>query len=166
MASVMFPVEAGHILMFARAIGDVNPIYHDVEFAAGSEVGSIIAPPTFPWAVGQFDPDFPLRPKPGQPWFGSGKEPTGVTREKDESEGAGAAAGGLHAEQHFEYHRHLRPGDVLTVTERPGETWERESKRAGKLVFSEAIVEYRDQDGDLVVTARYVLVRTEKVIET
>ena len=53
-------------------------------------------------------------------------------------------------EQHFEYERPIRPGDVLTVTTRDGNTWERESKRAGKLMFSERITEYRDQNGDLV----------------
>lgn len=165
MAVERFPVEASHILMFARSIGDENPIYADAEYAAGTEVGSIIAPPTFAQSSAQFDPDYPLRPKAGQPWFGSGKEPTGVVREKKEGESSGAAAGGLHAEQHFEYHRHLRPGDVLTATVRPGETWEKQSKRAGKLVFSESITEYRDSDGELVVTARGVGVRTEKVIE-
>jgi hypothetical protein len=165
MAVEKFPVEAGHIMMFARAIGDPNPIYADAEHAAGTEPGGIIAPPTFAQASAQFDPDYPLRPKPGQPWFGSGKEPSGVKREKKEGEGSGAAAGGLHAEQHFEYHRHLRPGDVLTATTRPGETWEKQSKRAGTLVFSESITEYRDQDGELVITARGVGVRTEKIIE-
>ena len=165
MAVERFPVEASHILMFARAVGDPNPIY-PTTYAAGTEVGGIIAPPTFAQSSAQFDPDYPLRPKPGQPWFGSGKEPTGVKREKKEGEGSGGAAGGLHAEQHFTYHRHLRPGDVLTATNRPGETWEKESKRAGKLIFSETITEYRDQDGELVVTARGVGVRTESVIES
>ena len=31
MAIDKFPVEATHILMFARAIGDTNPIYADAE---------------------------------------------------------------------------------------------------------------------------------------
>jgi hypothetical protein len=165
MAVERFPVEATHILMFARSIGDPNPIYADPSSAAKSEVGGIIAPPTFAQSSAQFDPDYPLRPKPGQVWFGSGKEPTGIKREKKGGEGSGAAAGGLHAEQHFTYHRHLRPGDVLTATTRPGETWEKEGKRAGKLVFSETITEYRDQKGELVITARGVGVRTERVIE-
>ena len=165
MAVEKFAVEASHIMMFARAIGDENPIYLDADHAAGTEVGGIIAPPTFAQSSAQFDPDYRLRPKPGQPWFGSGKEPSGIKRETEEGEGSGAAAGGLHAEQHFEYHRHLRPGDVLSATTRPGETWEKSSKRAGKLVFSEMITEYRDQDGELVITARGVGVRTEKIIE-
>jgi hypothetical protein len=165
MAAQKFAVEASHIMMFARAIGDENPIYLDADHAAGTEVGGIIAPPTFAQSSAQFDPDYALRPKPGQPWFGSGKEPSGITREKKEGEGSGAAAGGLHAEQHFEYHRHLRPGDVLSATTRPGETWEKASKRAGKLTFSEMITEYRDQNGELVITARGVGVRTEKIVE-
>ena len=48
---------------------------------------------------------------------------------------------------------------------REGETWEKSGKRGGKLIFSETITEYRDQNGELVVTARGVGVRTEKIIE-
>ena len=166
MAVNYFPVEASHILMFARAVGDPNPVYADEQYAAGTEVGGIIAPPTFAQASAQFDPEYFLRPKIGEPWFGSGKEPTGVKREKKDGESSGSAAGGLHAEQHFTYHRQLRPGDILTGTVKPGETWEKEGKRSGKLVFSETITEYRDQNGELVVTARGVGVRTERVIES
>jgi len=80
--------------------------------------------------------------------------------------GGGGGGGGLHAEQHFEYHRHLHPGDVLSATVKPGKTWEKESKRAGKLVFSESITEYRDQHGELVITARGVGVRTERPVDS
>lgn len=163
MAVKRFPVEAGHILMFARSIGDPNPVYEDEEHARATEAGAIIAPPTFVQASAQFDPDYFLRPKPGQPWFGSGKEPTGVTREP--GSGGGGGGGGLHAEQHYEYHRPLRAGDVLTATTTPGTTWEKEGRRAGKLVFSESVTEYRDQDGELVVTARGIGVRTERPVE-
>ena len=163
MAVDKFPVEASHILMFARSIGDDNQIYYDEDYASGTEPGSIIAPPTFAQASAQFDPDYFLRPKPGEDWFGSGGEPTGI-KKKEESSGGGG--GGLHAEQHFEYHRHLKPGDVLTATTKPGETWEKESKRAGKLVFSETVTEYRDQNGELVVTARGVGVRTERPVDS
>lgn len=166
MAVEKFPVEASHIMMFARSVGDDNPIYYDEEHAKTTEPGTIIAPPTFAQASAQFDPDYFLRPKIGQPWFGSGKEPTGINREGSGGGGGGGGGGGLHAEQHFEYHRHLRPGDVLTATTRPGETWEKESKRAGKLVFSESVTEYRDQDGELVITARGVGVRTERPVDS
>ena len=77
MSEYKFPVEAGHIMMFARGVGDTNRIYFDEEYANNSEPGGIIAPPTFPRACSQFDPDYYLRPKPGEPWFGSAKEATG-----------------------------------------------------------------------------------------
>jgi hypothetical protein len=160
-----FPIEAGHILLFARSIGDPNPIYEDADYAAGTEVGSVIAPPTFAQASAQFDPDYPLRPKIGKPWFGSGREPTGVTRGSGGGGGGGGGGTGLHAEQHFEYHRHLRPGDVLRAETKPGKTWDKQGRRGGKLVFSEMITEYRDQNDELVITARTVGVRTERVVE-
>lgn len=155
---IKFPVEGTHIMMFARSVGDPNPIYYDEEYAKKTEVGHIIAPPTFPRAVAQFDPDYHLRPKPGEKWFGSGKNPTGLTE-------PAKSTGGLHAEQHFEYHRHPKPGDILTVTTKPGKTWEKQSARAGKLTFTETIQEYRDQNGELVVTSRGVGVKTERPVE-
>lgn len=155
-----FPIEAGHILLFARAIGDANQIYYDEDHAKATEPGGIIAPPTFVQASAQFEDDYSLRPKIGEPWFGSGKEPTGVKRES-----SGGGGGGLHAEQHYEYHRQLKPGDVLHSVTKPGDTWERESKRAGKLMFSESITEYYDQNNELVITARSVGVRTERPVD-
>jgi hypothetical protein len=153
-----FPVEAGHIMLFARAIGDANPVY----YGATTDEATVPAPPTFVQASAQFDPDYFLRPKIGEPWFGSGRDATGVVRTEG---GGGGGGGGLHAEQHFEYHRPLRAGDVLTATVRDGSTWEKQGRRGGKLVFVESITEYRDEAGQLVVTARAVGVRTEKVVE-
>lgn len=157
--TITFPVEASHIMMFARSIGDYSPVYHDAAAAAKTEAGGIVCPPTFPQAVAQFDPDYYLRIQPGKPWFGSGKTASGI-------EGKPSSSGGLHAEQHFEFKRPVRPGDVLTVTVHDGKTWEKESKRAGKLLFSERITEYRDQNGELVVIARSVGVKTERPVET
>jgi len=163
MAAERFPIEASHIMMFARSIGDGNEIYYDETYAKGTEPGTIIAPPTFAQASAQFDPDYFLRPKiDGQGWFGSGKNPTGA--KPSGGGGGGGGGGGLHAEQHFVYHRHLKPGDVLTATTKPGKTWEKESKRAGKLMFSESVTEYRDQNGELVITATGVGVRTERPV--
>lgn len=167
MAVDKFPVEASHIMMFARSVGDDNKIYYDEEYAKGTEPGSIIAPPTFAQSSAQFDPDYFLRPKVGgDGWFGSGKEATGVKKEAGSGGGGGGGGGGLHAEQHFVYHRHLKPGDVLTAVTKPGKTWEKESKRAGKLMFSESVTEYRDQNGELVITATGVGVRTERPVDS
>jgi len=152
-----FPVEATHILMFSRAVGDPNPAYGGATGAVERPADAVaVAPPTFVVAGAQFDPDNPLRPRLGEPWFGSGREPSGAARE---------GGGMLHAEQHFEYHAPLRAGMELTAARRDGQSWEKQSKRGGLLRFSEAITEYRDaQSGALIVTARMVGVKTERPV--
>ncbi|WP_372349766.1 MaoC family dehydratase N-terminal domain-containing protein [Streptomyces sp. KL116D] len=149
--TIRFPIEAGHAITFVRAVGDESPEYLAELLEPG---GTAPVPPTFPMAVAQFDPDSPVRPKPGQEWFGSGGGPGTA------AEGGGA----LHAEQHFTYHRTPRVGDVLVVSEaRPGKTWEKKG-RSGVLRFNEEITEYRDQDGELVVTARAVGVQPQQPV--
>jgi acyl dehydratase len=151
-------------MMFARAVRDPNPIYADADYAATTEVGTVIAPPTFVQASAQFDPDYVLRPKLDEPWFGSGRNATSLP--PDRASGAGDGGGrGLHAEQHYEYHRPLRAGDVLTASVRDGERWTKECRRGGTLTFSEQITEYRTLEGELVVTARAVGVTTGKAVE-
>jgi hypothetical protein len=74
-----------------------------------------VAPPTFVESSAHFDPDYRLRPKLGEPWFGSGRTPTGrQAAGGDATRGRGGT--GLHAEQEYEYHRPMRPGDVLSAT--------------------------------------------------
>src|SRR5690606_38295717 len=135
---------------------DENPVYYE-ETAAGTDMGGVIAPPTFVMAAAQFDPDYMLRPKPGRPWMGSGRTPSGTAGQEESGGGTG-----LHAEQHFTYYRPIRPGDVLTAESREGRRWEKQGKRGGTLKFSETIVDYRDSSGELVVTARMVGVVTER----
>src|SRR5579864_3744453 len=103
MAVEKFPIEPGHVMMFARAIGDDNQIYFDEEYARATEVGTRIAPPTFPIADVHFDPE---RPIPGRP--------------RPQAQGGGGRGGGLHAEMSFEYKRPLQVGEVLTKKTRPG----------------------------------------------
>ena len=76
-----FPVEVGHIMLFARAVGDINPIYYSDEAAKQTEPGGMIAPPTFVQSSAQFEPDYGLRPKIGERWFGSGKAASGSNAE-------------------------------------------------------------------------------------
>ncbi|MAS41120.1 MAG: hypothetical protein CMK33_05325 [Porticoccaceae bacterium] len=169
MAKYRFPVDASQIMLFARAIGDKNPIYCDADYASNTEPGSVIAPPTFTQAAAQYDPGFPLRPRIGEPWFGSGREPTGIQpkakSDSDEQESAiGQSARVLHAEQRFQYFRPIRPGDVLTVTTKPGKRWEKQGKRGGTLKFSESVSEFRDQQGELVLIATMVGVETGQAV--
>lgn len=146
MVAQRFPVETGHITMFARAVGDADPAHDE-------ETGEMLAPPTFVVAAAQFDPDYPMRPRPGEPWSGSNSEHAGRT-----DSGVDRM---LHAEQHFTYHRPVRAGDVLRGEARDGDRWQKQGRRGGVLLFSESITDYRDQDGELVVTVRSVGVQTE-----
>lgn len=167
MAEYQFPVDASQIMLFARAVGDKNPIYHDAAYAGTTEPGGVIAPPTFVQAAAQYDANFPLRPRIGEPWFGSGREATGVkAKPKAEGEkgGVGQSSRVLHAEQKYQYYKPIRPGDVLTVTTRAGRRWEKEGRRGGSLKFSEAITEFRNQAGELVVTSTMVGVETGQAV--
>jgi hypothetical protein len=145
MTASRFPVEAGHIMAFARALGDPSPRFQDALTGAAAP----FAPATFVMAAAHFDPDYPLRPGPDGEWFGSGGGP-GLALE---------GGGALHAEQHFEYHRPVRAGDVLHPVTEPGRSWTRQGTR-GELVFTELITRFLDADGAPVVTARSVGVQT------
>src|SRR5262249_37833742 len=116
---------------------------------------------TFVQASAQFDEEYFLRWSPDRPWFGSGRESTSLPQPAERSGGGAGGGGGsggqvgLPAEEHYEYHRPLVAGDVLTATVKPGEQWSKEG-RSGSLQFSETVTEYRDAQGELVVTARSV----------
>ena len=142
---IRFPVELGQVLVFARAVGEPDAAYLA---AAGHDPRTPVhAPPTFTQACAQWDPDYWLRPRPGTAWHGSATE-AGVMP---------WTGGVLHAEQHFTYHRPVVVGDVLTRSDRPGESWQKVG-RSGTLSFSELVSEFRDDDGELVVTVRAVRV--------
>ena len=78
-------------MMFARAIGDFNPVYFDEVQARKSEVGGIIAPPTFTEAGLHYDDSFAFRPRIGQEWFGSGREPCSLPDKPGDEGGTDAA---------------------------------------------------------------------------
>lgn len=169
MAEFKFPVDASQIMLFARSVGDNNPIYHDSEYASATEVKGVVAPPTFVQASAQYDPKFPLRPTIGKPWFGSGKEATGTPKPKEQpkeksEKKSSDSARMLHAEQQYIYHKPIRPGDELSVTTKRGNSWEKEGRRGGTMSFSETITEFRDSKGELVVTATSVGVTTGKAV--
>jgi acyl dehydratase len=138
-----FPVEESLIRIFAHAIGDENPVYVEERAAHAAGFTSLVAPPTFVEASRHFDPDSHSR------LYGA----------------ADADGTALHAEQHYEYHRALCAGDVLTATVHPGRSWQKEGRRSGTLHFVDSITEYRDQHGELVVTSRMVGVRTSRPVD-
>jgi hypothetical protein len=155
--SFEFPVDRSAIMLFARSLGDIRPEFSDPNDPATKALGGMVTPPTFVQSSAHWQPDYPLditRPRKGPP-----------TQPRGEGGGGGGLGRGLHAEQHYEYHHPIHPGDTLTVTSRPGERWEKQGRRGGKLLFSESVTEYRNQDGVLCVTARSIGVQTERAVD-
>jgi acyl dehydratase len=154
MRNFLFPVDASHVLQFARAIGDPSPVFSDPDYVAVARLGELTPPPTFLIAADHFDPECPRRPAMGEAWPGSGRITEGWVR----PEGQGQSRGrGLHAEEVFEYTRHPRVGELLTVEVSPGAEWEKLGRR-GTLRFREVVSDYRDAAGAPVATARWIAV--------
>ncbi len=151
MADQTFPVEAGHIMLFARSVGDPNPVYADAAYAAGTETGRhhrpadvrpgerAVQPGLLPAAqdrpalvrIGpRADRPRPIRPRLGRRVLGRRRprRRRAARRAALRVPPAGAARRRPHAH---------RPA--------PGKTWER-TGRSGLLKFSESVTEYRDAE--------------------
>jgi acyl dehydratase len=150
----LFPIEAGQVLHFARAIGDPNPVFRDPDYAAIAMKGGIVPPPTFLIAAHHFDPECPLRPVPGEAAPGTGVIPLAGPIPHSER------PRGLHAEETFVFHRHPRIGEVLTVDVRAGDTREKPG-RENTLRFKDTVWEYRDAGNILIATATWISVFLE-----
>jgi hypothetical protein len=138
--SVRFPIEAGGVLTFARALG-----YDDF---------TDVVPPTYLQAANHFDPDFRVRPRAGRPWIGA----------NDAVANADASSPPvLHAEQHYEFHAPIVVGDVLVRTDRDSRTWRKTGRRGGELTFTETVQEFRRENGELVAVSRKVIVQPSRV---
>jgi hypothetical protein len=104
-------------MCFARACGDANPVFDPT--APGRDRPPVPAPLTFV----QYRRDSGLRPRDGEPW-------------PPPRHGDGVR---LHAEQHYEYRRAVRAGDVLTALELPSRRWQKQGGRGGTLTFTETV---------------------------
>lgn len=149
MSGFLLPVDASLVLQFARAVDDPTLLANDPRFAERAQAGEVVPPPTFLVAKDHFDPHCRRRPAPGEAWPGSGL----IT--PDWSPIDTGRGRGLHAQQSFEYHRHPRVGEMLTVTSQLGEAWAKRG-RQGLLLFTPTVTEYRAQDGEPVATTRWV----------
>lgn len=162
-----FYVDRTSIMLFAACLGEINRIYYDDDYAEKTPVGGVIAPPTFPTAGSHWNPKAGLRGVRQIP--AAPEEPRPA--EDAEANGSGGAGGGgnvarvLHGEQRFTWHQPMRPGMKLKVTGKRGKSWSKQGRRGGTMEFSESITEYRDEDGQLVVTATSVGIVTSKAVE-
>lgn len=149
---LVFRVEPLQVVLFARAIGDENPAYMSEPY---------LAPPTFTESLQHVIPDYFVRPRANEPWMGTGGVPAGAEKTQPDSD-AGETT--LHAEQSFEYHRPITAGDELIATTHDGASWQKDG-RAGTMRFFERVTEFRDAEGELVVTSTLVGVTLPKAAE-
>ncbi|MFC7318664.1 FAS1-like dehydratase domain-containing protein [Halomarina halobia] len=135
-------VEAGKVEEFARAIGDDNPVYREEAVAADRGYDAVPAPLTFTRTT--------LFPR---------YRPAGVDSYRGFDLGFDPEYS-VHGEQAYEFERPLLVGDVLTGTTTLTDVFRRDGSRGGTMTFAVLETEYRDADGELVVTEEATIIET------
>lgn len=132
--SVKNVVERGAVKKFAEAIGDCHPIFVDEEFGKQTRYKQNIAPTTFPRV------------------FDYGKIENFYLPN----------VGLIHGEQIFEYKRPLFVGETIYCYTEIKDYYEKKGGHGfmGFLVLSD---NGEDQDGNLVFTAKSIVIITEEV---
>lgn len=131
---VVYKVEEGAIQRFARAVGDDNPLFNDIEYAAESEFGRLMAPPAFTgWPVGASGFD--------------------VFKFIEKLIKAGAPMGLLDGGVEYEFYAPTGAGDTLVSTTKVASIEGRETKMGPTMVTTVETV-YVNQRGALALIAR------------
>jgi acyl dehydratase len=130
----IYLVEKEPIRRLAAAMGDNNPLYHDEEYAKSKGYRSIVAPPGF-----QPTYCFPIKIAPMRADAGP-RMPTGFTRF-------------MNGGDEYEFFQPIHAGDVLSITRRLGNMYEREG-RMGKMLFTVNETVFRNQKKEIVLIQR------------
>jgi len=115
-------VTVDTIRTFCNGIGELNPLYRDLEYGRSTRYGSIIAPPMFPQAYG---------------WLGRTR--WGLP-----------GVHGFYAGNEWEMFRHLRPGDRVTCEERVVGVEDKQSEFSGRLVIQYVEGSFYNQRDELI----------------
>ena len=139
-----FVVEPGKVEEFARAIDDRNPVHRSEEAAEERGFDAVPAPLTFT-RVSRFPrycpPDLSDADRRG---FDLGFDRRYT----------------VHGDQEYVYERPLLAGDTLTGTKTLVDVYRKEGGRGGTMTFAELETEYRDEEGELVLTERKTRIET------
>ena len=143
-------VERGPVTRFAEAVTESSPIYRDIEAARAAGFDGVPVPPTYFFSAAGHWGAFPeAQPADAQPDSNPTMEIIGQLM----------ANGGmvLHGEQEFTYHRPVVVGETLRGEGKVADLYE---KAAGErtMTFLVTETEYRDAEGELVLTARMNLI--------
>lgn len=135
--TVTFPIEAGKIAEFARAMRDPNPVF---EGAAANRTAGIPAPLTFSVASAHF----------------AGGDATELPRKLGLD-----LARTVHGEQRWTYHRPVVAGDTLEGVTRIAAV-DRKPGRNGEMLRVTTTTEYRDNQGAVVMTEDMLTIELPK----
>ena len=127
MPPLVYEIDKGMLRRFAQAVGDLNPLWQDEEYARKSSFGSIVAPPTFILTLGFDQIVHPLTQSPSQAV--------------------------LHGSTELDYYQPVRPGDVITVTTKIAGVRQREGK-IDKTTFVTFDMTYKNQRQEVVAKCR------------
>ena len=137
-------LERGPAANFAKAVKDDNPIFQSPEAAKAAGFDNIPVPPTYGFAFanwGQFpelQPDGSSEQNPVMQVIGNLMKSGGLI---------------LHGEQAFTYHAPVVVGDTLNATGKISDVYEKTSSNGKTMTFISSENEYRNQRGELVLTA-------------
>lgn len=126
-------IEKGQLKLFAKAIGDANPVYSDEEAAIAAGYPGIPAPPTFAFSLGLL-------------------APARIGNLADMIENIASV---LHGEQAFEYHKPIFGGDRIRLKTKTIDIYE---KKGGALEFITQETTVYNQNDELCVTSRATIV--------
>ncbi|MCV7099930.1 MaoC family dehydratase N-terminal domain-containing protein [Mycobacterium palustre] len=146
------PVNQPMIRHWAHAMGDMNPVYLDPDFAASSRFGGIVSPPVMlqTW----------IMPAPKLEGI---KERGGVPVEMDGNPTAFLDKAGytstVATNSEFEIERYPRLGDVVSSTSVFEEVSDQKKTALGTGYFLTWVITYRDQDGELLGRQRFRVLR-------
>lgn len=127
------PIELGQLRLFAKAVGERNPIYTEPDAARAAGHPDVLAPPTFAFSIslmGQSAPTY--------------LDVMGVDIGRI-----------LHGEQSFEYYAPIYAGDVIGVSTEIADIYD---KKGGALEFIVTHTDAVNQHGALCVRQKSVIV--------
>ena len=141
-----YEVEKGGIRLFADAVDDANPLYHDEEYARNSKYGAIIAPPGFfGWPLKRVR-NSPLAidiPPELESAFEKADYPLSLVLD-----------GGME----YEFFLPVHAGDVLSATTTVRSLRERSSE-TGTIIVAFLDTTYHNQAGALVAKQQAMFIR-------
>lgn len=134
---VVFPVERGKVLEFARAVHATSAVHYDLTEARSAGYSDLVAPLTYGNALAH--------------WSGGDASEIPVSLGLELSRV-------VHGEQRYRFHRPMVVGDVLTARRRVGDIELKQARGGGEMTLVTVLTEFIDEAGAPVVVEELVMI--------